>query len=719
MKIKIFLFVILFSYSCIFAQTEIIIQPDSTEGVDVWVTSVYYEYGRDDYRLMVGGWGDQYFTFIKFNLTNLPSDVESAKIQLYSSPHPDDRFSRVQMYLDKITSDWNESTKWQQRPTFENIGTLPQPVDSTWFEIDITDLYNSWKNGETANNGIQLRPVDVNARMNRFLSSDYSEDPSLRPKLIIKPIYSKELELNTPNGGEKWPVGSEQDVTWESKGIEQINIDISSDNGKSWSSLATGVNAENKSYSWTVEDYTSNECLLRIKDVNDDSFNDETDLNFVIYQPGVTIITHGWYGPNAGTETKISEWVIEMANSIVHRMGGGSIYIHNKQTGNWVSPQSLGYNILWENQNDSNKEIILIYDWVWESNDQEKGWLEAAADNLYASLLLPPKELKMSDNTDIITKPLHFIGHSRGAVLNLETIKRINVDFPDLIIEHYTSLDPHPWSWPPDPGYIDKNNSRITITKNIRWADNYFRRDAFYETDLDFNGVNAIGSFERELNEETLDKDDIEGYASEHSDVHLWYHGTIDTSNSAYDGKKNVPSLWYDNEQMGPRNTTGFNHSRLANGKVPETSIDQRIVPIWEYGSIFNGSFHFFDKVISGPDEIPGWERHGGGGDGEIDTIFGDNRLFLNNDHRSRTHNYLYIPKDKNYFYFYYHVTKAKYNDDDKLQLKSGTDILKIIPITSTTWMFNECKVEIPGNILYNYKGNVVPLTIELTDNNN
>ena len=50
----------------------------------------------------------------------------------------------------------------------------------------MTDLYNAWMDGTYPNYGLQLRPTtNWPAVFNVFWSSDYLEDPSLRPRLVV------------------------------------------------------------------------------------------------------------------------------------------------------------------------------------------------------------------------------------------------------------------------------------------------------------------------------------------------------------------------------------------------------------------------------------------------------------------------------------------------------------------------------------------------------
>ncbi|MPN16703.1 hypothetical protein SDC9_164048 [bioreactor metagenome] len=70
--------------------------------------------------------------------------------------------------------------------TFET--PLATPALGQWYAVDITTLYNGWKNGTYLNYGVQFRPVSYSDNnFDEFYSSDYMEDPTLRPKLVVIP----------------------------------------------------------------------------------------------------------------------------------------------------------------------------------------------------------------------------------------------------------------------------------------------------------------------------------------------------------------------------------------------------------------------------------------------------------------------------------------------------------------------------------------------------
>ena len=175
---------------------EIVLQPGPEDGVDVWITSVYYDGGLDNDYLQVGGWADEYYSLIKFDISSLPENTTSAKIYLFARGRSGDE-SLVSMYLDQVTEAWDEKTKWADSPSYINLKTISAPTWGSWYFIDITELYNNWKNGTHINYGIQLRPTGNSNQFNTFNSSDYMDDPSLRPKLVIAGTNTTSISQST------------------------------------------------------------------------------------------------------------------------------------------------------------------------------------------------------------------------------------------------------------------------------------------------------------------------------------------------------------------------------------------------------------------------------------------------------------------------------------------------------------------------------------------
>jgi hypothetical protein len=178
-------------------------QPGPLEAKDIWTTSDFSFApggggpggGKDDERLRVGGWGDQYYSLLEFDLTGLPAKASSAVVYLYCYLQ---RGGGTRMHLDRITEFWDWRTQgtgsdrerlwWADKPATSPWvpGIVPNAVQGQWYALDITTLYNAWQDGTFPNHGVQLRPLQFrNNNFNEFYSSDYTADPSLRPVLVV------------------------------------------------------------------------------------------------------------------------------------------------------------------------------------------------------------------------------------------------------------------------------------------------------------------------------------------------------------------------------------------------------------------------------------------------------------------------------------------------------------------------------------------------------
>lgn len=182
-------------------EVSVPLDPSNTQ--DIWTTSVYSYApggggpggGRNDDYLVIGGWGDRYYALIQFVLDGLPSEATSVFLNLYNAENRGS--STTQMYLDRVTSDWdwttggtgsdNDRLWWADRPSYQYTGTvLPAATVGEWYSIDITGLYNGWQSGDYDNFGLQLRPVSFWNTWNEFYSSDYSGNANLLPYLMIE-----------------------------------------------------------------------------------------------------------------------------------------------------------------------------------------------------------------------------------------------------------------------------------------------------------------------------------------------------------------------------------------------------------------------------------------------------------------------------------------------------------------------------------------------------
>jgi PKD repeat protein len=90
------------------------------------------------------------------------------------------------------------------------------------------------------------------------------------------------LTLQSPNGGEVWVVGETEQITWTDVNVYEVKIELSVDNGSSWSTIAESI-PNTGAYSWivTAQD-SSDQCLIRITNVDDALVTDISDDVFTI-----------------------------------------------------------------------------------------------------------------------------------------------------------------------------------------------------------------------------------------------------------------------------------------------------------------------------------------------------------------------------------------------------------------------------------------------------
>ncbi len=102
---------------------------------------------------------------------------------------------------------------------------------------------------------------------------------------------------------------------------------------------------------------------------------------------------------------------------------------------------------------------------------------------------------------------------------------------------------------------------------------------------LDFNGQEIDGAENVQLDESILSGS---GYASEHSDVHAWYHGTIGVNGNfpTTDDEVTIPNSWYVPPHPA-RNAGGF----LSPESSPAVSTIAKFIPTPSEHVLVGGMF--------------------------------------------------------------------------------------------------------------------------------
>ncbi len=111
-------------------------------------------------------------------------------------------------------------------------------------------------------------------------------------KLNLGDMTDPTCTVTSPNGGEVLVVGANENLTWTASdpylGVTGVDIQISRDNGSTWTPIATGV-ANTGTLAWVVTGPTTNTALLRVtaRDAAGNQGVDVSNLVWAIVDPPV------------------------------------------------------------------------------------------------------------------------------------------------------------------------------------------------------------------------------------------------------------------------------------------------------------------------------------------------------------------------------------------------------------------------------------------------
>ncbi len=205
----------------------------------------------------------------------------------------------------------------------------------------------------------------------------------------------------------------------------------------------------------------------------------------------------------------------------------------------------------------SHGEVVVLLNWAAAAQGGVPvGWADYSTVEVVNAVMpeLTKSSLIPGLTRGIYELPIHLIGHSRGGSLVAELARRFAAS--GIWVDQVTTLDPRPRD------SISGDAEMGTTPWPVTFADNYYQ-------DWDWNFVDGepvSGAADRYL--PYMDN----GYAgrdfSNHSNVHLWYHGTIDTTGDAPDGPATLlldsdRDSWYASGELRGANA-GFGYSRIG-----------------------------------------------------------------------------------------------------------------------------------------------------------
>jgi hypothetical protein len=289
---------------------------------------------------------------------------------------------------------------------------------------------------------------------------------------------------------------------------------------------------------------------------------------------GVTIITHGYED-----DSSFPTWVAAMADQLPTYFNyrypnlnsnfttytltlsyNGSSYLFSSSRTNGAPPSAT-----------ESGEIVVELDWSSLSGDLFDSYASTYNVGWAVSQVLMLTNAIPELNGHALTEfPIHLIGHSRGGSLISQISHVLGTN--GVWVDHLTTLDPYPINNDGNEDFpatvVDAPANETYI--NVLFADNYWQDLGLGAYLGDPDGESVSGAYVRQLynlsggywNVSAVD-------APDHSNVHLWYHGTIDLNVPASDGSASITSVertnwWVNYEQEGTN--AGFEYSLIGGG---------------------------------------------------------------------------------------------------------------------------------------------------------
>ncbi len=210
------------------------------------------------------------------------SDLSSSSFTIFVSVN-------VEVLVPNGGEVWESESMHQISWTYENVSniTIEYSIDngSTWTTI-IADT--------TASTGTidwQLPNVsDTTDALVRIinLSNPSVADTSDAVFTIIK--IQPQLHLLVPNGGEVWQVGTQQTISWSSLLVDSLMIEVSTDNGTTWSTIVANADASTGSYDWTIDAAGTTTALIRLRNATDTTLIDQSNAVFEMPLLAVSVL---------------------------------------------------------------------------------------------------------------------------------------------------------------------------------------------------------------------------------------------------------------------------------------------------------------------------------------------------------------------------------------------------------------------------------------------
>ncbi len=219
------------------------------------------------------------------NITGYSLDISRVDLSYCGDP-PGTYLVQLKMIVIDVTDNsehiFTESSG--STPVTHSIDQSGQNYHFVWTGSFFSDSKYKMKKIRILLSGAGEKAIECMDNRSWFLDNVCAQAAPSQPSITIR----------EPNGGEKWYVGSQQEVWWESQDFNgPVKIEYSTNNGSSWSTITSSTS--NTMFPWTIPDTPSTNCLVRVSDAADGDPYDVSDATFSILKASLTVTS-----PNGG-----------------------------------------------------------------------------------------------------------------------------------------------------------------------------------------------------------------------------------------------------------------------------------------------------------------------------------------------------------------------------------------------------------------------------------
>lgn len=266
----------------LFASTDGIIQKSTNEGLSwTWVKSLQTDF--EPFVLSVNS--NNGYIFASFTWTHTNGSLET---EFYKSTNVGVSWQQIgSPIFDTKKINCLEFSSFGELFLGTNEGLYKSTDNGNSFEfvstgtiqnitcIDINsenEIYlGTYDNGVFFSNDLGSNWEPINSGLTEFaiLALNFDSEGYLYAGTsnwsgIFRSIYSttSSIELFQPDGGENWSATTQQEITWGSLYVDNIKIEYSTNNGSNWNNITNSTPAGAGSFSWTVPNTPSAQCLI-------------------------------------------------------------------------------------------------------------------------------------------------------------------------------------------------------------------------------------------------------------------------------------------------------------------------------------------------------------------------------------------------------------------------------------------------------------------------